>query len=57
MPMCLHPPADGGVTSRPDAVISLIPQPTLYASLSPHGDQTGEDALATSNFEGTTRFV
>ena len=21
--MCLHPPADGGVTSRPDAVISL----------------------------------
>ena len=57
MPMCLHPRADGGVTSRPDAVISLIPQPTLYASLSPRGDQAGEDALATSSLEGTTRFA
>ena len=55
--MCLHPAADGGVTSRPDAVMSLMPQPTLYASLSPCGDQAGEDALATSNFEGATRFA
>ena len=54
--MCLQP-ADGEVTSRPVGVISLIPQLTLYASLFPRGDQAGEDALATSNFEGTTHFA
>jgi len=29
MPMCLQAPGDAGVVSRPDGVISLIPQSTL----------------------------
>ena len=47
--MCSHSPADGGVASRPDGEISLIPQLTLYAILFPRGDQAGEDPWVTSN--------
>ena len=56
-PMCLHPPADSGVTSRPAGVISRIPQLTLYAILFPRGDQAGDDASDTSSLAVTTHFA